>query len=65
MFSPPPFISWATHAIIDTDTNEYLPYIKIFVYVELKILEYVLFSVTDRCFSGSDALKSGLLLQRY
>ena len=65
VFSPQPFISWATHAIIDTDTNEYLPYIKIFVYVELKILEYVLFSVTDRCFSGSDALKSGLLLQRY
>ena len=29
-----------------------------FSYVELKILEYVLFSVTNRCFSGSDAVKN-------
>ena len=62
MFSPPLLISRASHAIIDTDTNEYLPCIKIFVYVELKILEYVLFVVTNRCF-GSEAFKSGLLLQ--
>ena len=65
VFSPQPFVSWASHAMIDTDTNEYLPCIKIFVYVELKILEYVLYSVANRCFSGSDALKSGLLLKRY
>ena len=38
---------------------------KDFVYVELKILEYVLFVVTNRCFSGSEAVKSGLLLLRY
>ena len=55
VFSPPPFISWASHAIINTDTNEYLPCIKTFFYYyfELRILEYVLFSVTNRCFSGS------------
>ena len=55
VFSPPPFISWASHAIINTDTNEYLPCIKTFFkyYFELRILEYVLFSVTNRCFSGS------------
>ena len=62
VFSPPLLISRASHAIIDTDTNEYLPCIKIFVYVELKILEYVLFVVTNRCF-GSEAFKSGLLLK--
>ena len=62
VFSPPLLISRASHAIIDTDTNEYLPCIKIFVYVELKILEYVLFVVTNRCF-GSEAFKSRLLLQ--
>ena len=54
MFFPPPFISEASHAIINTDKNEYLPCIEIFVYVELKTLEYVLFSVTYRCLSGSD-----------
>ena len=43
--SAPLFISQASHAIIDTDTNEYLPCIKIFVYVELKILKYVLSSL--------------------
>lgn len=32
--------------MINTDTNEYLPCIEIFVYAELKILEYVLFAVT-------------------
>ena len=63
MFSPPSFISLASHAIIDTDTNEYLSYAKIFPYVELKILEYVLFVVS--CVSGGEAVKSGLLLQRY
>ena len=57
VFSPPPFI--------DTDTNEHLPCIKIFVYVELKISECVLFVVTNRCFSRYEAVKSGLLLQRY
>ena len=45
MFSPPSFISKNSHAIIDTDTSEYLPCIKIFVYVELKILKYVLSSL--------------------
>ena len=65
VFSPSPFLSQASHAIIDTDTNEYLPFIDIFVYVESKILEYVLFVVTNRCFSGSIAVKSGLLPQRY
>ena len=45
-FPPPPplpFISQASHAIIDIDTNEYLPCIMIYAYVKLKILEYVLF----------------------
>ena len=45
MFSPSSFISQASHAIIDTDTSEYLPCIKIFVYVALKILIYVLSSL--------------------
>ena len=36
-----------------------------FFYVELTILEYVLFVATRRCFSGSVAVKSGLLLPRY
>ena len=63
MFSPPSFISEASHAIVDTDTSEYLPFTKIFVYVELKILICAFF--TNRCFSGSEAVKSGLLLQRY
>ena len=65
VLSPPPFISWDSHEIIYTDTNEYLACIRIFVYVELKILEHVLFLVTNRCFSGSEAVRSGLLLQRY
>ena len=30
MFSPIPVISEASHAIIDTNTNEYLPCVKIF-----------------------------------
>ena len=62
---PYPFISEAGHAIIDTNTNEYLPCMKIFVYVELTILQYVTFVVTNRCFSSSVAVQSGLLLQRY
>ena len=33
VFSPPPFISWAGHAIIDTDTSEYLPCIKILYFL--------------------------------
>ena len=37
---PIPFISEAGHAIIDANTNEYLPCMKIFVYVELTILQY-------------------------
>ena len=37
----------------------------IYVYVELKILEYMPFVVSNRCFSGSEAVKSGLLLQCY
>ena len=45
MFSPPSFISQASHAIVDTDTSEYLPCMKIFVYVELEILKYVLSSL--------------------
>ena len=59
MFSPPLFRSKASHAVIDTDTNEYLPCRKIFICVELKISEYVLFVVTTRCFSGREAVKSG------
>ena len=55
MFSPIPVISEASHAIIDTNTNEYLPCMKIFVYVELTILQYVTFVVTNCCFSGSVA----------
>ena len=43
VFSPIPVISEASHAIIDTNTNEYLPCMKIFVYVELTILQYVTF----------------------
>ena len=62
MFSPIPFILEAGHAIIDTNTNVYLPYMKIFVYVELTILQYVTFVVTNRCFSSSVAVRSGLLL---
>ena len=62
---PLPHLHHASHAIIYTDTNEYLPCIEIFVYVELKILEYVPFVVTNRCFSGSEAVKSGLLLECY
>ena len=46
MFSPIPVISEASHAIIDTNTNEYLPCMKIFIYVELTILQYVTFVVT-------------------
>ena len=65
MFSPIPVISEAGHAKIDTNTNEYLPYMKTFVYVELTILQYVTFVVTYRCFNGSVAVQSGLLLQRY
>ena len=65
VFSPIPAISEASHAIIDTNTNEYLPCMKIFVYVELTILQYVTFVVTKRCFSGSVAVQIGLLLQRY
>ena len=65
MFSPIPVISEASQAIIDTNTNEYLPCVKIFVYFELTILQYVAFVVTNRCFSGSVAVQSGLLLQRY
>ena len=34
---------------------------KIFVYVELTIFEYVTFVATNRCFSSSVAVKSGLL----
>ena len=64
MFSPIPVISEASHAIIDTNTNECLPCMKTFVYVELTILQYVTFVVTNRCFSGSVAVQSGLLLQR-
>ena len=37
---PIPFLSEAGHAIIDANTNEYLPCMKIFVYVELTILQY-------------------------
>ena len=46
MFSPIPFMSEASHAIIDTNTNEYLPCMKIFVYVQLTVLQYVTFVVT-------------------
>ena len=38
---------------------------KIFAYVELTILEYVLFVVTNRSFMGSKAVESGLLLEIY
>ena len=62
MFSPTPFISKASHAIIDPNTNEYLPCMQIFVYVELTIFEYVTFVATNRCFSSSVAIKSGLLV---
>ena len=65
VFSPIPVISEASHAIIDTNTNEYLPCMKIFVYVELTILQYVTFVVTNRCFSSSAAVESRLLLQYY
>ena len=37
----------------------------IFVYVKLKILENMPFVAPNRCFSGSEAVNSGLLLQRY
>ena len=59
MFSPIPFLSEAGHAIIDTNTNEYLPCMKIFVHVELTILQYVTFVVTNCCFSSSIAVQAG------
>ena len=62
---PIPFISEVGHAIIDANTNEYLPCMKIFVYVELTILQYVTFVVTNRRFSSSVVVQKGLLLQRY
>ena len=62
---PLPHLYHKTVAIIDTNTNECLPCMKIFVYVELTILEYVLFVVTNICFRSSVAVKSGLLLQRH
>ena len=65
MFSPIPAISEASHTIIDTNTNEYLPCMKILVYVELTILQYFTFVVTNRCFSGSVTVQSEFLLQRY
>ena len=65
MFSPIPVISEASHAIIDTNTNEYLPCMKIFVYAELTILQHVIFVVTNRYLSSSVAVQSGLLHQRY
>ena len=65
MFSPILVILEASHAVIDTNTNEYLPCMSIFVYVELTILQFVTFVVTNRCFSGSVTVQSGLLLQRY
>ena len=52
-----------SHAIIYTDTNAYLPFLAMFV--SLKILEYMPFLVANWCFSGSEAVKSGFLLQRY
>ena len=39
------------------------PVWRFFVYVELTILQYVTFVVTNRCFSSSVAVHSGLLLQ--
>ena len=51
-----------SHAIIYTETNEYLPYlpcIKIFVYVELKILEYMPFVVTIVVSVAAKQLKAG------
>ena len=45
--------------------NEYLPCMKIFFCDELTILQYVAFVVTNRCFSGSVGVESGLLLQRF
>ena len=48
MFSPIPVISEASHAIINTDTNGYSPCVKIFVYVELTILQYVTLRVVGR-----------------
>ena len=65
MFSPILVILEASHAVIDTNTNEYLPCMSIFVYVELTILQFVTFVVTNRCFSGSVTVQSELLLQRY
>ena len=59
------FISEAGHAVIDINTNEYLPSMEIFFYVELTILKYVTYVVTNRCFSRSVAVQSGLLLQCY
>ena len=40
MFSTILFISEAGHATIDTYTNECLSFMKIFVHVELTILQY-------------------------
>ena len=51
-------INWYQH-------KWYLPRMKIFVYVELTILQYVTSVVTNRCFRSSVAVQSGLLLQRY
>ena len=59
VFSPPPCKSWARHAVIDIDTNEYLPFIKIFVYIELKILEYVLLWSLIVVLMAAQQLKAG------
>ena len=57
--SAPLFISQASHAIIDTDTNEYLPCINILVSAELKILEYVLFWSIIVVSAAAKQLKAG------
>ena len=65
VFSPPPFIYIYIYNINNWYWHKWMFSINIFIYFELKILEYMLFSVTNRCFSGRKAVKNGLLLQRY
>ena len=48
----------------DTNTSEYLPCVKIFVLCWIEKIK-ICASLTNCCLSGSEAVKSGLLLQRY
>ena len=64
MFSPPPFASLASHAIIYTDTNAYLPSLATFV-SSLPSLAMFVSSFQIDVSVAVKQLKAGFLLQRY